>query len=147
MKTPQGSQVFSEKHRPLGYEGKTVRIPYKRSRLRPRKSWNEGRCGCLVLYRFTPCSRTKNGQFALHLWVSVFGSQVDSLPIGRARSVGAELEPTTYRIMSQDTDSENKENPALPSAESGKVLQTPQPPRNQETGVPGSDKPQRGGGG
>jgi hypothetical protein len=33
--------------------------------------------------------------------------------------------------MSQATDSENKENPALPSAESGKVLQDPQPPRNK----------------
>jgi hypothetical protein len=33
--------------------------------------------------------------------------------------------------MSQATDSENKENPALPSADSGKVLQNPQPLRNR----------------
>ena len=33
--------------------------------------------------------------------------------------------------MSQATDSENKENPTLPSAESGKVVQNPQPPRNK----------------
>jgi hypothetical protein len=33
--------------------------------------------------------------------------------------------------MSQGTDSENKENPALFSADSGKVLQNPHPPRNK----------------
>jgi hypothetical protein len=33
--------------------------------------------------------------------------------------------------MSQATDSENKEKPALPSADSGKVMQNPQPPRNK----------------
>ena len=32
------------------------------------------------------------------------------------------------RIMSQATDSENKGNPALSPAESGKVLQNPHPP-------------------
>jgi len=32
--------------------------------------------------------------------------------------------------MSQPTDSENKENTAVPSAASGKVLQNPHPPRN-----------------
>jgi hypothetical protein len=36
------------------------------------------------------------------------------------------------RIMSQATDSENKENPAILLAESGKVLQNPQPPRNKK---------------
>jgi hypothetical protein len=36
--------------------------------------------------------------------------------------------------MSQDTNSENKDNPALPSAISGKVLQNPQPPRNKKGG-------------
>jgi len=36
--------------------------------------------------------------------------------------------------MSQDADSDNKENPALPSAISGKALQNPQPPRNKKGG-------------
>jgi hypothetical protein len=34
--------------------------------------------------------------------------------------------------MSQFADSENKENPALPYAKSGKVLQNPQPLRNKK---------------
>jgi hypothetical protein len=38
--------------------------------------------------------------------------------------------------MSPSTGSENKDTIALPSAESGKVLQNPQPPRNQEQRVP-----------
>jgi hypothetical protein len=42
-------------------------IPYERSRLNPKESWNESRCYCLSLHRFTPCSRTKSGQFAPHL--------------------------------------------------------------------------------
>jgi hypothetical protein len=33
--------------------------------------------------------------------------------------------------MSQGTDSENKENPTLSSADSGNVLQNPHPPRNK----------------
>jgi len=36
--------------------------------------------------------------------------------------------------MSPSTDSENKENPQLPSADSGKVLQNPQPRRNKKDG-------------
>jgi hypothetical protein len=35
------------------------------------------------------------------------------------------------QIMSPSTDSENKGNPQLPSADSGKVLQNPQPRRNK----------------
>jgi hypothetical protein len=38
--------------------------------------------------------------------------------------------------MSPSTGSENKDSVSLPSAESGKVLQNPQPPRNQEQQVP-----------
>ena len=38
------------------------------------------------------------------------------------------------QIMSQGIDSDNKENPALPSAKPGKVLQNPQPPRNKKGG-------------
>src|ERR1700687_4338078 len=40
------------------------------------------------------------------------------------------------QIMSPSTGSENKDTTSLPSAESGKVLQNPQPPRNQEQQVP-----------
>jgi hypothetical protein len=36
------------------------------------------------------------------------------------------------RIMSQISDSDSKENQQLPSAESGKVLQNPQPRRNKK---------------
>jgi hypothetical protein len=35
-------------------------------------------------------------------------------------------------IQSPFPDSENKENSLLPSANSGKVLQNPQPPRNKK---------------
>jgi hypothetical protein len=37
-------------------------------------------------------------------------------------------------IQSPFSGSENKENPATPSADSGKVLQNPQPPRNRKAG-------------
>ena len=37
------------------------------------------------------------------------------------------------RIMSRQPGDENKENQQLNSAESGKPLQNPQPPRNKET--------------
>jgi hypothetical protein len=36
--------------------------------------------------------------------------------------------------MSQNTDSENKDNPANSSADRGKVLQNPQLPRNKKGG-------------
>jgi len=36
--------------------------------------------------------------------------------------------------MSLSTDSENKGNPQAPSAESGKLLQNPQPQRNKKDG-------------
>jgi hypothetical protein len=37
--------------------------------------------------------------------------------------------------MSQFTDPENKENQTIPSADSGKVLQNPQAPRNKPGGA------------
>jgi len=53
--------------------------------------------------------------------------------IDYAENVGgpAVIRTQNQQIMSQATDSENKEDLVLPSAESGKVLQNPQPPRNK----------------
>jgi hypothetical protein len=57
-----------------------------------------------------------------------------------AENLGGPGRTRTYnqQIMSQGTDSDNKENPALPSADSGKVRQNPQPPRNK---IPNCDAP------
>jgi len=41
--------------------------------------------------------------------------------------------------MSPSTDSENKEHPQVPSADSGKVLQNPQPRRNKTEQKRGDD--------
>jgi hypothetical protein len=41
-------------------------------------------------------------------------------------------------IQSPFVGSENKANPPSPSADSGKVLQNPQPPRNQDQSLPPS---------
>jgi hypothetical protein len=56
--------------------------------------------------------------------------------IDYAENAGGPGRTRTYnqQIMSQGTDSDNKENPALPSADSGKVRQNPQPPRNKKGG-------------
>ena len=56
--------------------------------------------------------------------------------------VGGGGRTRTYdlRIMSCQPAAEGKEDKELSSAESGKVLQNPQPPRNQEHGFP-STKP------
>ncbi len=44
------------------------------------------------------------------------------------------------RIMSSEPPVADKQDKGLNSAEPGKVLQNPQPPRNQPPAVPSSDK-------
>jgi hypothetical protein len=70
-----------------------------------------------------PCSQAGE---SVHRLFANWGTKDDGGP-GRTRTYN-------QQIMSQASEPENKENPALPSADSGKVLQNPQPPRNKKGG-------------
>jgi hypothetical protein len=50
------------------------------------------------------------------------------------------------RIMSSEPPDVDKEDKGLSSAESGKVLQNPQPPRNQEQVTPSTKRAEQEGG-
>ena len=61
-------------------------------------------------------------------------SKVSPSPNNPIIGGGAWTRTTDLRIMSQFPDSENKGNPAIPSADRGKVLQNPHPTRTKKGG-------------
>ena len=65
---------------------------------------------------------------------------IQSTPLSVESGGGGRTRTYDLRVMSSEPPVADKQDKGLSSAEPGKVLQNPQPPRNQPPTVPSSDK-------